>query len=232
MKYLLITVIVLAAVGGGMAWWALRGDGAPTIVADQESCTKGAVVTDVDFSMAGQSYLGGKLRSVVSITGFISGKNLYLEAERRDGDGGNLEKRKSLWLDGDFYRRVDDEDWEYIPPERLMLHEPPFPINADIICPNLTHFTFATVEDVDGQGTKKFTAPRLSGEPYDKPLDYGDPGETRDWEIWVDDRGYIVKIAATTYTMPAQEDLPGSANKFQITYSGQGEPNVLPNPKK
>ena len=142
-------IVVLAAVGGGLTWWTLGGDEAPTIVADQESCTKGAVVTDVDFSMAGQSYTGGKLRSVVSITGFISGKNLYLEGERRDGDGGNLEKRKSLWLDGDFYRRIGDEDWEYVPRERLMHHEPPFPINADIICPNLTHFTFATVEDVD-----------------------------------------------------------------------------------
>ncbi len=185
--WLVRLVVVLAAVGGGLAWWTLGGDGAPTIEADQESCTKGAAVTDVDYTLVGHRYKDGDLHSVTHMSGSISGKNLHLVTEPQVVDGQQRERKQGLWLDGDYFTWRGGDNWEYIPRERLIFPDPPCPINAEIICPNLTHLTFAIVEDVDGQGTKKFTAPTLSGEPYDKPVGYGDPDETRDLEMWIDD---------------------------------------------
>ncbi len=225
-------IVVLAAVGGGLTWWTLSGGDAITIEAVQESCHKSSAVEDVDVLMYSQLYEDGKMIHELTEYVYISGKNTHIVTEASDYKGHHYEKSDDLFLDGDVYFRTGDEDWRKVTSEYPSLNEPPFPLNLEAICPKLENFTFAKVEDVAGQSAKKVTAPTLSGEPYDKPVDYGDPEQTRDWEIWVDGRGYILKMAATTYSFPGSPSAPAYVSYYELTYSGHGEPNILPNPKE
>ena len=166
----------------------------------------------------------GKLDFIRTLQFQVSGPSILVLWDERP-------KEAELYVAGTLYKRSADGKWIKKGSTGDYAGLFAFPVDAKSICPDLAHFTYAGTDKLADDNTKKFTAPRLSGEPYDKPLDYGDPGETRDWELWVNEQGWVVRIAGTT----VGHDDPGSPHltvKFVLDYSGHGEPNILPHPKK
>ncbi len=222
-------VVVLAVVGGGLAWWLLDTGEDPieTMATLTQACSQLEQVQDVDIRVYTAFYLDGKLDSYGYAHAYISGKNIHTVTESTD----DWDKSQLLHYDGANYILDANDKWRQKTPTGQTAPSWGFPFSTEALCPNLTHFTFANVEDVEDQAAKKFTAPTLSGEPYDKPPAYGQGQETRDWEIWVNEQGWVVRIAGTT----VGHDDPGSPHltvKFVLDYSGHGEPNILPHPKK
>ncbi len=221
MKHLVIIVVVLAAaVGGGLSWWALSGDDdfLEASGALAQACRQAESLQDVDILFRWESTTpDGKLDFIRLLQFQVSGPSILILWDERP-------KEAELYVAGTLYKRSADGKWTKQGSTGDYAGLFAFAVDAKSICPDLAHFTYAGTDKLADDNTKKFTAPTLSGKPYGDPPKQGELGETRDWEIWIDEDGYIVKSVYTT--------LHGDGYKSEVTalYSGHGEPNILPGP--
>ncbi len=141
-----------------------------------------------------------------------------------------IDAQEELYLDGAMYMLRADGKWEKTGETIISCNPIGFGYKYRSICPDLANFTYAGVDKLDDDNTNQFTAPTCSGEPYSEDPPVGGEGrELRDWEIWVDEDGYILKM---TYRFVGAkwDDLSHTTPDITLLNSGHGEANVLPYP--
>ena len=218
-------VVVLAAVGGGLAWWALPGDDKfiETDARDQ-ACQKAAPITDYDVRIYGEAMEDGRVTKSAEMYRFISGDSYHTYHPRQ----GDAEKWEKVHRDGTVYARVENGAWEWS--HNRNGNPLTFPYRQRDLClDGLEHFTYIGTETVEGKPTKKFTAPNITGEKTNILPEQGELAKEWDWVFWIDDKGYLVKVSYLFVHAPI-EGQPDEVTALHAVFSGLGEPNHLPAP--
>ena len=221
--------VVLVAVGGGLAWWTLSGDD-NFIDADvtAQACQQLPPITDYDI----RAYIEVMEDGVKVVSGDmyirVSGDDHYMFVEAQQGH----EKWERLTVDETLYERRSNGPWT-----KLLENAGKgltYPARPEDICPdNLGAFTYADTDTVDGQATKRFTVQNLYNPgTVDTALPkQGENEKERDWQLWIDDKGYLVKASFLSVSAKV-EGTPYETMKITNFYSGFNEPNVLPDPEE
>ena len=218
------------AVGGGLTWWSLTGQDDYTEVSGalEQACRASQTIQDFDILWYGEFHEDGKrIEEASGYSNFyVSGESYHLVATSAIG-GIKIER---LYYDGDLYFMDLNQEgkWDKKFSNTQGLG---WPFNPDSICPDLAHFTYEGLAKMEDETTKYFTAPTVDGEPYgEAPVGPDAYAEVRDWGIWINEEGHIVKVVYSV-VFPKIEGEPVKTGSVLAVVSGHGEPNNLPIPR-
>ncbi len=221
--------VVLVAAGGGLAWWTLAGDDEfidANVTA--QACQQLPPVTDYDI----RSHIEMMEDGVKTVSGdmyiHVSGNEHHMVVDAQHG----YEKWERLVVDRTVYDRRGIGPWKTLIENTSTGLT--YPSRPEDICPdNLASFTYADTDTVDGQATKRFTAQNLYNPgTVDTVLPkQGENEKEWDWQLWVDDKGYLVKASFLSVSAKVEGTLH-STMKITNFFSGFNDPNILPNPEE
>ncbi len=221
-----LRLAVVAALAGGLSWWALSGDDYLEATGDAaQSCHQAEPLQDVDILLHSEVYVDGKLEITRTLNYHLSGENVLMLWDERP-------KEAKLYYEGTVYHRDEEGNWTKGHDYGAYKNRFVFPLSVDSICPNLAAFAYASTDKVEDQSAKKFTVPTLSGEPFDNSWPTtSEPPLIYDWAIWINDAGYIVK-ATYKGRYGWKEGMEKWESHVTAVYTEHGVRNVMPNRSK
>ena len=225
-------VIVLVPTAGGRTWWSLSAGDTNYLEASgalEQACRQSQTITDYDVSLFVEIFEDGKSVETGILQYFVEGDNYYRYIV---GDE-NTPKSEQLYVNSDMYHRYEEDEgkWRKIY-QTTAGDKLGFPLGGKSICPELGLFRYAGEGKDDDQNIKRFTADTIKPHihPYGEiPIGGEATSQNWDWEIWIDNDGYMVK-AAWRIVDPKWEGEPHVTLNMAAVFSGHGEPNVLPDP--